>query len=118
RPLEHRLGEVGAHDLAARRDPPGQLEGEVAGAGSDIEHAVAGSDRGEIGRARAPAAVQSRGHDRVHPVVDAGDAIEHRTDLSLLEGAGLTRHWNPRERYFIWARKFTSALNFSGGRLP
>ena len=41
----------------------------------------------QVGRALAPAVVQPRRHDRVHEVVDAGDAVEHRAHLPLLEGA-------------------------------
>ena len=87
RALEHALGEVGADHLAAGRDPPRQLDREVAGAGGDVERAVARPQPREVGRALAPAVVQPRRHDRVHEVVEAGDAVEHRADLALLEGA-------------------------------
>ncbi len=41
------------------RDPPGELEGEVAGAAADVERGVAGPELGAVGRALAPAVVQA-----------------------------------------------------------
>ena len=43
RELQHLLGEVGAHDLAAGADPLGELERQVTGPGGDVEHPAAGS---------------------------------------------------------------------------
>ena len=81
RQLQHLLGEVDADDFASRRDPVGQLEREIARAGGDIERASARRELGEVGGAPAPLVVKARGHDRVHPVVQTGDPVEHRPDL-------------------------------------
>ena len=47
-----------------------------------------GPDAGEVGRARAPAVVHPGRHERVHPVVDARDAVEHRAHLRLGQRPG------------------------------
>ena len=61
--------------------PVGQREGQVAGAGADVERPVA---RGQVGGGRrrpAPAAVEAGGHRAVEQVVARGDAVEHRPHL-------------------------------------
>ena len=63
-----------------------------------------GATRASSHRALAPALVHADGHDRVHEVVDAGDAVEHRADLRVWE----------RAAYFSDARNSTSSWNFSG----
>jgi hypothetical protein len=81
RQLQHLLGEVDADHLAPRGDAVGQLEREIARAGGDIERASARRELGEVGGAPAPRMVQAGGHDRVHPVIETGDPVEHRPDL-------------------------------------
>src|SRR6185503_7929689 len=115
---EHLLGEVRADDLALRPDAPPELDREVARAGRDVERAAARPDGRQVGGAAAPAMVQPRRHDRVHDVVERRDAVEHRPDLRLLEGAGRAPHAvGPAEGY--WSplscpRNATIALNLSG----
>ena len=96
RELEHRLGEVAPDHLALRPDALAELDRQVAGPGRDVERARARRQRRHVGRALAPAMVQPCGHDRVHQVVDAGDAVEHRLDLRLGERA----RRGHRPRYF------------------
>jgi hypothetical protein len=88
RPRQHLLGDVRGHDGPARLHATGELDGEVARARGHVEHPVARAGGGEVGRAGAPARVHARRHEVVHPVVDPGDAVEHRTDLLLRERAG------------------------------
>ena len=80
--VEHRLGEVAADHVAARGDPAGQLQRQVAGAAADVERRVAGAELGPVGGALAPAVVQAGGHHRVERVVATGDAVEHAVDLA------------------------------------
>ena len=87
RALEHALGEVRADDLAAARARSSIARSPVPVATSSAR--AARPDARQVGRALAPAVVQPRRHDRVHDVVDAGDAIEHRPDLPLLEACRL-----------------------------
>ena len=82
-----------------------QRDREVARAGRDVERARSRRDARQLDRALAPALVHADGHDRVHEVVDAGDAVEHRADLRCLGSV---------PRYFSDARKSTSSWNFSG----
>ena len=89
RAVEHPLGEVAADHLAAGRHAPRELERQIAGAGGDVEHAAAGADARQIGGARAPAMVQAGGHRRVHQVIDARDAVEHRAHLARLQRPGV-----------------------------
>ena len=80
---------------------------------------VARADAREVGRPLAPAVVQPGRHDRVHEVVDAGDAIEHRADLTLLERCrtgGGRRYRRLLVSSCSCARKSTSAVFFSSGR--
>src|SRR6202035_3427564 len=82
--VEHALGEVAAHHLAAGGDPTRELDREVAGPRRDVEHTAPRADAREVDRTSAPAVMQPCGHRRVHPVVDAGDAVAHRAHLSGL----------------------------------
>src|SRR3954451_6017480 len=86
---QHLLGEVGAHDLAAGRHATRQLDRQVARAGGDVEDAVARADLRQVGRAAAPRVMQPGRHDRVHEVIDPRDAVEHRADLRLGQGAAV-----------------------------
>jgi len=86
--LEHPLGEVRADHAALWTHPPGELEGEVAGAAAGVEGAVARLQLRTLGGALTPAVMKAGGHRRVHQVVDPGDAVEHAADL-------------PRERLLI-----------------
>ena len=97
-----------------RADAARQLDRQVAGAGRDVERPRSpGPTPREVGRALAPAMVQPGRHDRVHQVVDARDAIEHRADLPLLEGAAAGRRgahgYSPARR---------SALELARGSRP
>ena len=72
--------------------PPGATRRASSTARSPVP--VATSSARSPGRSRARSAARSRQrwcrpgrHDRVHEVVEARDAIEHRADLTLLEGA-------------------------------
>jgi hypothetical protein len=85
--LEHPLREVAGDDLSARPHPPGEREREVAGSRRHVERPVTGPEAREVRRALAPAMVEPGGHDRVHHVVHAGDAVEHRPHLRLGERA-------------------------------
>ena len=119
--LEHLLGEVAADDLAAGADARASSSARSPVPRRDVEHAVARADA-RRGRPRgAPAVVQPGRHDRVHEVVDARDAVEHRPHLRLLQRAVPARLGVPpsrsSRRYFSWPRKATSALNFCGLQL-
>jgi hypothetical protein len=81
RELEHRLGEVAAHDAPLRADPATQLQRQVARAAADVERDVAGLELGAFGGPLAPLAVEPRRHGAIHAVVDAGDAVEHPPHL-------------------------------------
>ena len=110
-PGEHLLGEVAGDHLAVRRDGAGERDREVAGAGGHVDHAAPRSDPGQLNRPLAPAVMQPRGHHRVHRVVDAGDAIEHRPHLARFQRPGRTAG-----HYFRSERNATTALNCFGGR--
>ena len=81
--LHHRWRERAA-DLAAGRHAAGEFHRQVAGAGRHVQCARPLRHRRQVGRPLAPAVVQTRRHDRVHDVVEARDAIEHRAHLPLL----------------------------------
>jgi len=77
---QHPLGEVGADHGGARPGAP-DGEGEVRGAGGQVEHEP-GRRGAQRGRGRAPpGVVTAAGHERVHDVVAARDAREHRADV-------------------------------------
>ncbi len=72
--------------------PPGPTRAASASARSPVPVATSSAvpprvQRRELGRALAPAVVKPRGHHRVHPVIEAGDPVEHRPHLRLLEHA-------------------------------
>ena len=67
--------------MAARRDPAGELESQIAGAAADVERGVARPQLGAVGGALAPAMVQAGGHHRIEQVVAPGDPVEHTVDL-------------------------------------
>ncbi len=56
--------------------------------GGHVQCGVPGLQASEVGRALAPPVVHPRRHDRVHRVVDARDAVEHRADLRLGQRPG------------------------------
>ena len=70
RPLEHRLGEIAAHDLPSRAHPPGQLERQLAGTGGDIQHPIAGADPARSTARIRQLVIQAGGHDGVQQVID------------------------------------------------
>ena len=82
RDLEHRRREVGARHLGA---PARQRDREVARPGGHVERGRPRAHARELGGALAPAVVHPRRHDRVHPVVDPRDAVEHGPDLRVGE---------------------------------
>ena len=91
RPLEHPLREV-----RADTSPPGRTRRASSIARSPVPVATSsarlpGPTLREVGRALAPAVVQPGRHDRVHDVVEARDAVEHRADLTLLERPRVAR---------------------------
>ena len=76
---QHALGEVAADD-ETRRVERAQREGQVRGAGREVERG-AGERRGRQPRhVAAPRVVAAARHERVHPVVARGDAREHHPD--------------------------------------
>ena len=95
RQLEHRLGEVEPCHLRA---PARQLDRQVAGAGGHVQRPRPGADARQVGSPLAPAVMHAGRHDRVHQVVHARDAVEHRADLRVREDAWGARvhEANPR----------------------
>ena len=60
-----------------RGPPPGPRgKGKVARAAADIEHPLTGLEARQLPEAPLPVAPNAAGHDQVHPVVPAGDAVE------------------------------------------
>ena len=88
RQLQHPLREINGHHLAILPDPLRQGDRQIAGARGHVKRPVARAERGQVGGSAPPLMVQAGGHDRVHPVVQPSDAIEHRPHLGLLERPG------------------------------
>jgi hypothetical protein len=83
---EHALGEVGGDDLAVRVQGV-QVQGEVAGAGGQVEGGAVRDGNGLARGGASPGAVHAQRHHAVHEVVAPGDAREHRAHVPRLVGA-------------------------------
>ena len=67
----------------------GQGDGQIAGAGGDVEHPVRSGREGVANGDPAPAPVLTERHQTVHQVVAADDPAEHPPDLGVgFDGAG------------------------------
>ena len=93
--------DVGQDDEALPAGTGGHQPGQVAGTAGEIQHLLAGPDRGHVDSDTFPDAVDTERHDIVHEVVAAGDGVEHlahTADLLLLrdlleaEMCGLVGH--------------------------
>jgi len=72
----HRQGEVRRNDVQAGHLPL-RLEGNVAGAGGDVEQPRAGTQRRLLHDITPPAPILAEGHQPVHQVIAPRDTCEH-----------------------------------------
>ena len=70
----------------------GQGEGQVAGAGGDVQGGAGAAGGGEARRLPLPAVMQPAGHQRVHQVVAGGDAGEQVGHIAAFVRAAQVRH--------------------------
>src|SRR5204863_5170123 len=82
RDTQHWQAEVGGNDAKARMPCRDGLS-QSTGAAANVEHRAAARWQ-TLGHDAPPVGVLAEGHQRVHEVIAAGDATEHRRDVARL----------------------------------